>query len=125
MHPDDRGEQRGAHDPADPGAVPFVQRGTAPYAPYIPASRSPIGTPTRIGLVRPGARQGHQAGLALRDLVVAGAAAFRAVMAEPGDGQHHEPRVELVQPLDGEAEPVEDAGAEVLDEDVGLRAPAG
>src|SRR5436190_1653852 len=66
--------------------------------------------------VRPGDR--HEAGLALGDLVVARAPALGAVVAEPADAEDDESRVELVQPLGREAEPVEDAGAEVLDEHV-------
>ena len=71
----------------------------------------------RVVGVRTGQR--HQAGLALGDLVVAGAAALGTVVPEAGDRQDDEPRVELVQPLDREAEPVEHAGAEVLHEHVG------
>ena len=70
-------------------------------------------------LVRRGTGQRHQPGLALRDLVVARAAALGPVVAEAGDREHHQPRVDLVQPLDREAEPVEHAGPEVLHQHVG------
>jgi hypothetical protein len=40
-------------------------------------------------------------------------------VAEPGDRQHDQPRVELVQPRDREAEAVEHAGPEVLHQHVG------
>ena len=66
-----------------------------------------------------GAGHRHEPGLALRDLVVAGAPTLGAVVAEAADREDDEARVELVQPLDGEAEPVEHPRAEVLDEDVG------
>ena len=83
----------------------------------MPASRSAIGTPTLVGCVDPGHR--HQAALALRDLVVAGAVRLGTVVPEAGDRADHQPRVELVEPLDGEAEPVEDADPEVLQQHVG------
>ena len=80
---------------------------STPKAPFMPASRSAIGTPDLGRLLGAGDR--HQAALALRDLVVAGPRRLRAVVAEAGDRQHHQAGVELVQPRDREAEPVEDA----------------
>jgi hypothetical protein len=71
------------------------------------------------------AGQAHHPGLPLRDLVVAGAVALRAVVAEPRDRQDHEPRVDPVQLLRREPESVEHPGAEVLHQYVGLgRQPA-
>ena len=83
------------------------------------------GTPTRVRVVGVGAGQRHQPGLALGDLVVARAAALGAVVAEPADRQDDQAGVELVQPLDREAEPVQHAGAEVLQQDVGVAHQAG
>ena len=60
-----------------------------------PASRSAIGTPDPLRVVGPGPGQRHQPGLALRDLVVAGPAALRAVVPEAGDREHDQPRVAL------------------------------
>ena len=77
----------------------------------------------RVVGVRAGER--HQPGLALGDLVVAGAAALGPVVAEAGDRQDDQPRVELVQPLDREAQAVEHAGAEVLDQHVAVPDQAG
>ena len=86
-----------------------------PNAPFMPASRSAIGTPTLVGL-GPGDR--HQAALALGDLVVARALRLRPVVTEPGDRQDDEPRVQRVQPRDREAEPVQHADPEVLHQHV-------
>ena len=72
-----------------------------------------------LRVVGSGAGERHQAGLALGDLVVAGATALGAVVAEAGDRQHHEARVALHERVDPEPEALEDAGAEVLDEHVG------
>ena len=120
VHPDDRGEQRGADDGADAGAAPLVERGHARRRRRTSrTSRSAIGTPDPLRVVGPGAGQRHQAGLALGDLVVARAPALGPVVAEAGDRQHDQPRVALVQRRDPEAEPLEDAGAEVLDQHVG------
>jgi hypothetical protein len=66
-----------------------------------------------------GAGHRHQPALALRDLVVAGPVRLRAVVAEAGDRADDQAGVEVVQPLHGEAEPVQGAGAEVLEQHVG------
>ena len=108
-----------------PVAFRSCRAATTPYAPYMPASRSPIGHADPVGCVGVGAGQRHQPGLALRDLVVARAAALGAVVAEPADRQDDQARVELVQPLDREPEPVQHAGAEVLQQDVGVGDHAG
>ena len=55
--------------------------------------------PTLVGVSGSGPGHRHQTGLALGDLVVAGPAALRPVVAETGDRQHHQRRVELGQPL--------------------------
>ena len=80
----------------------------------MPASRSAIGRAHLLRVVRAGAGDRHQPGFALRDLVVPGAAALRAVVPEAGDGQHDQPRVQLVQRGEPETQPVEHPGAEVL-----------
>ena len=91
---------------------------TTPNAPYMPASRSAMGTPTRwTSSVRTGQR--HQPRFALRDLVVARASAFGSVVTETADGQDDQSRIDLRQPLVGNPKPVKDAGAEVLHEHVG------
>ena len=90
---------------------------TTPKAPFMPAIRSAIGTPTLVGWRGAGDR--HQPALALGDLVVAGARRLRAVVAEAGDRQDHQAGVELVQPRDREAEPVEHADPVVLHQHVG------
>src|SRR4051812_14459832 len=68
-----------------------------------------MGVPTFYGSSGPDPRQRHQPGLALRGLVVAGAApSDRCVRA----------RVRGMECFEAETEPVEDAGAEILDQDV-------
>ena len=119
VDPDDRGEQRGAHLTADAGAVALVERGDDTVGAVHPGEEVADGDPDALRVVGVGAGERHQAALALGDLVVPGAAALGTVVAEPADPQDDEARVELVQALDGEAEPVEDAGTEVLEEDVG------
>ena len=93
---------------------------------FIPASRSAIGTPDLGRLLGAGHR--HQPALALRDLVVAGAPRLRAVVAEAGDRQPiTRPGLSSCSRVDGEAEPVEHADPEVLQQHVGpldQRAPA-
>ena len=95
---DEGGEQAGSDDPADPGGVPFVQRGDHPvravHAGEEVADRHahPL---WGVG-VRPGHR--HEPRLALGDLVVPGPSALRPVVSEPADAQQDQPRVELVQP---------------------------
>jgi hypothetical protein len=46
-------------------------------------------------------------------------AAFRTVVTEAGDRENDEPGVEFLQRRDPEPEPLEHAGTEVLDQDVG------
>ena len=116
---DDGGEQGRAHDAslpvrwrscsADDDAVGAVHPGEQVADRHADALR----------VVGVGAGERHQAALALRDLVVPGPPALGPVVAEPADRQQDEPGVELVEPLDGEAEPVEHAGAEVLEQHVG------
>ena len=76
-------------------------------------------------LVRLWAGQAHQTGLALSDLVVAGTTALRSVVAEAGDRQDHQLRLQFVQPRRREAEPVQDARPRVLDQDIGCQHQSG
>jgi hypothetical protein len=79
-----------------------------------------MGTPTRWGSSGPGAGQGHQPGLTLQDLVVAAAARLGTVMPETGDGQDHQGHGSArASPRREKPEPVQHAGAEVLNNDVG------
>ena len=119
VHPDDRGQQGGAHDPAGAGVVAFEQRGQDAVRAVHAGQQVGDRCPDLLRVVRVRSGQRHQAGLALRDLVVAGAAALGAVVAEAGDGEDHQAGVQLVERVEAEAEPVEHAGAEVLDQDVG------
>ena len=119
VHADDRGQQRGAHDLAPAGALALVERGQHAVGPVHPGEQVGDGHTHPLRVVRAGAGQRHQPPLALDDLVVAAAPGLGAVVPEAGDGQDHQARVEPVQLLDGEAEPVQDPGAEVLDEHVG------
>jgi hypothetical protein len=118
VHAHDRGEQGGAHDSTDPGGRALVQRGDDAVRAVHPCEEVADGHADAHRRLRVRSGERHQSALALGDLVVPGAAALGAVVAEPADGQHDEAGVELVQAFDGEAEPVEHAGPEVLDEDV-------
>ena len=75
----------------------------------------------RAGLAGRGDEPAHRLG----DDVERGPVGVRALagarVAEPTDGAVDEPRVDLRQRLVAEAEPVEHAGAEVLDDHVGVR----
>src|SRR5690606_25407114 len=106
-------------DRAAPGALPLVQGGQHPGDAV--ARREDVGD-RQADLARRARRprHAHDARLALHDRVVAGAAALRPVVPEPGDRQDDEAGVQLVQPPDREAEPVEDARPEVLHEHVGV-----
>ncbi len=118
VHADNTGQQRGPDQATAAGARPFVQFGDHAVGAVHPGQQvrdrhADLGRGLRV---RPGHR--HQSGLTLRDLVVAGAATLRSVMAEAGDRQHHQRRVEFGQPRHGEAESVEHARPEVLQQHV-------
>ncbi len=115
---DDGGQQRRPHHLAAPGALALEQRREHAVDAGHPGEQVGDGRPDALGVVRPGAGDRHEPGLALRDLVVAGAPALGAVVPEAGDRQDDEARVELEQPRRREAEPVEHARAEVLEEHV-------
>ena len=65
-----------------------------------------------------GAGQPEQADQAEVVHVVAGALDVGAVLAVAGDRAEDDPRVGLAHPLVADAEPVEDAGAEAVEDDV-------
>ena len=119
VHADDGREQRGAHHPAAPGQRPLVQRGEHAVGAVHPGEQVADRDAHAGRLVGRRTGQRHQPGLALGDLVVARAAALGPVVPEPGDREDDQPRVDLVQPLVREAEPVQHAGAEVLHQHVG------
>ncbi len=119
VHPGDGRQQRGPHDLPDAGPVPLVQRRQHAVRAVDPGQQVADRHAHALRVVRAGARQGHEAGLALGDLVVPGAAALRPVVPEPGDGEHDEARVALQQGVDAQAEAVQHPGAEVLHEHVG------
>jgi hypothetical protein len=118
VHPDDSGQQRRPYHLTPVGGCSFQQSGERADDSIEPRQQVGDGhsDPLRVALRRSGQR--HQPGFALSDLVVSGAAAFRSVMTEPRDGQGHQPRIELCEPLRGEAEPAERAGPKILDQHV-------
>ena len=119
VHSDDGGQQAGPHDAAPPGALPLVQRGDHAVGAVHPGEQIGDRRANAGGLVGICPGQAHQSGLTLGDLVVSGATALRPVVPKPSDGQHHQPGVELVQPVGGKAQPVKDPGAEVLHQHIG------
>ena len=90
VHPDDRRQQGGAHDLPAPGGRPLVQRGDDAVRAVHPGEQVADRYADPLRVVGTGAGERHQAGLALGDLVVAGAPALGAVVAEAGDREHHE-----------------------------------
>ena len=119
VHADDAGQQRRSHDAAPSGALAFLQGGDDAERAVHAGEQVGDGNADALDVVGSGAGQRHQSGLALRDLVVPGASAFGSVVTETADGQDDQPRVELGEPFGRESQAVEDAGAEVLHEDVG------
>ena len=67
---------------------------------------------------------GDDAGLGVDHAGVGGPIALRTVLAEPGDRQHHEARVERREIAPGEPVAGHDPGPEVLQHDVGRRGEA-
>ena len=119
MHADDGGEQAGPNDA--PGARTFALEQRREHAVRAVHPGEQVGDqhPDPSWLARL-AGDAHQPGLALRDLVVAGTGALWTVVPEAGDREDHQAGVELVQAIDAEAEPVEDRGSKVLQDDVGV-----
>ena len=117
MDPDHPGQQRGPDHSTAAGARPLVEcgehaAGAVHAGDQVRDRHADLG---RLG----GAGDRHQPALALGDLVITGPRRLRAVVAEAGDRQHHQPWVELVQARDGEAEPVQHADTVVLHQHVG------
>ena len=83
-----------------PVRSPLVQRGEHAVRAVHPGEQVGDRDADPLRVLGPGAGQRHEAGLALGDLVVAGPATLRPVVAEAGDREHHQPRVEAVQRLD-------------------------
>ena len=119
VHPDGGGQQRGAYDAPDAGAVPLVQRREDAVRAVHPGEQVRDRHADALRVLGTRTCERHQSGLALGDLVVAGATALGPVVTEARDGEHDEPRVALLEQLEAQAEPVEHAGAEVLHEHVG------
>ena len=90
-----------------------------PCAAKMPASRSPIAMPARVGCSSAG--DAHQARHALRDLIEAGPLGVGAVGAEAGDVAVDQARIARAQRVGAEPELRHHRRAEVLDDDVGLR----
>ena len=116
VYADHAGQQRRTHDPAAAGPGPFGEGGEDADRAVHPRDQVGDRHADLGGLLGAGDR--HQAALALGDLVVARPGRLRPVVAEPGDRQDHQPRVELVQPRDREPEPVEHADPVVLHQHV-------
>ncbi len=119
VHAHEGRQQGGAHDLAAAGGRALVDRGEDAVRAVHAGEQVPDRYADALRVVGTGAGEGHDPGLALRDLVVAGPPALGAVVAEAGDRQHHEPRVALHQRVDPEPEALEHPGAEVLDQHVG------
>jgi hypothetical protein len=117
VHADHARQQRRAHDTPAAGAGPLVQRGDDTER-AVHARDQVRDRDADLGRLA-GAGDRHQPALTLGDLVVAGSRRLRPVVPEPGDRQDDEAGVQLVQPRDREAQPVEDPDPEVLHQHVG------
>lgn len=115
----DGGKQRRAHHLSPAGPPTFNECCEQSVRPVHPGEQVGDGHADALRIVRPVAGDGHQACLTLDNLVVAGPPAFRSVVAKTGDGQDDQPRVQLLHGRGGEAQAVHNAGAEILNHDVG------
>src|SRR5215470_11407142 len=101
-------------DPIGAGAMPVVK--------YSVASRTEIGE-RHADLHRRSAalaRDRHEAGYALRDEIESALLSIGPVLSVPRDRRVHDSRVDRGDRFVAEAELLENAGTEVLDEDVRL-----
>ncbi len=118
--PHRRLEQRAVHALTEPGALALQDRGgDAERAEDARREveerhRRPHGLAVRL------AGDGHDPAERLHQRLVAGAVLAGAGAPEGGDGAVDQPRVDFRERLVAEAEALHGAGAEVLDEDVGL-----
>ena len=104
---------------AGPGAVAQPQRGQDRDRAVQPSQR--VGERERDVLRRIAGEVGlapDQPGFGVDDGRVGRPPGVLAVLAETGDGQHHQPRVGRGQHRPADPEPVEDPGPEVLHQDV-------
>ena len=118
VHADNAGDERGANDLALAGAFAFKESRKNTEGSVDAAQEVGNRHTDPLEVVRARTRDRHEPRLALGDLVVAGTTALGTVVAEAGDRQDHQARVELQAALRGEAQAVHNAGAEVLDDHV-------
>src|SRR5699024_6853077 len=85
VHTDDTGDQGRTDDAPLAGAFALVQRGDDPVRAVHAGEQVGDGDADLRRLLRVGSGDAHQPGLALGDLVVAGARCLRAVVTEAGD----------------------------------------
>lgn len=101
------------------GARPVNEGGDHPEGAVHAGEQVTDRYPDLHGFFRRGAGQRHQAGLTLGDPAIPGAASFGPVVTEPADGEQDESGVEVTEAGEVEPEPLENAGPEVLHQDVG------
>jgi len=118
VHPHDGGEETGANHQAATGALAIVQGRHDSKSPIHAGQQVADGDADTCRILRRRTGQRHQSGLPLGDLVIPRAPTFRAVVSEASDRQHHQPRVDLLQFLHREPQPVQHSGAEVLDQHI-------
>ena len=121
VHGDGGGEQRGRDELPAAGHLPLAERGDDAVGAEHPREdvRDREAVTQRRAVRR--ARDAHQPGLALDDLVEPGPVPVRPALAEARDREHDERRVLLHQIVDRESEPREHTWPEVLHQHVGLR----
>ena len=119
VNTDHAGQERRSDNAASPRLLAFLQSRDDTERPVHSGEKIGDRNSDSLNVVRTRAGQRHESGFPLGDLVVAGATAFRAVVAETADGQNDQSRIEFGQPLGRESESIENSGAEVLHENIG------
>jgi hypothetical protein len=113
-------EERGVDDDAAPGARPLVQgREHAHRRPHA-GTEIQHGSPEARGRIFVPAVDAEESREGLHHRLVAGPQPARARMPEGPQGAEDQPRIDLLKRLGAESQLVDHAGAEILDEYIGL-----
>ena len=120
LHPGHRAvEQRGVDHAALAGAMPRLQRAErTDHAPLRSGAVVDCGRAKRRRIVGP-AGQRHHAAISLQQRIESGCVTQRAVLAERPHRAIDQPRIERTHHIGPDPEFGNDAGAQILDQDVG------
>ena len=111
---------RDVDPPATSGLLAFVQRAENAEGGIEAGHRIGDRRPHDARIVRID-QQAQPAARGLRDRVIGRPARIRPLAAKAGNAAIDQRRIELLKPLGADIELLGDAGAEILDEDIGLR----